>query len=202
MWQYEYNNELYHYGVKGMKWGVRRTRNEALSSARSNYKAAKKNYKRSNIEYSKSFDRAYNYSGRHLISQYVNKKHKAESDRRWADAVNKAEASKQAKKDYKQAKKEYKQVKAERKKAINETYKDINSKTSFGEKLVFNEGIRKKAAQYVVDNNMSINDAKKKANRQAIRNTALLLGAYGAIKASRITTQDLKDYVDVIKRAH
>ena len=25
MWRYNYTNELYHYGVKGMKWGVRRT---------------------------------------------------------------------------------------------------------------------------------------------------------------------------------
>ena len=25
MWSYNYSNELYHYGVKGMKWGVRRS---------------------------------------------------------------------------------------------------------------------------------------------------------------------------------
>lgn len=36
-----YNNELYHYGVKGMKWGVRRARYKA---AKKEYKAAKKEY--------------------------------------------------------------------------------------------------------------------------------------------------------------
>lgn len=28
MWEYNHTNELYHWGIKGMKWGVRRYRNE------------------------------------------------------------------------------------------------------------------------------------------------------------------------------
>ena len=43
MWEYKYYNptELYHYGVKGMKWGHRKS-NPAVADARQNYKTAKK----------------------------------------------------------------------------------------------------------------------------------------------------------------
>lgn len=35
MWTYNYNtNELYHHGVKGMKWGVRRAQRKAAREAR------------------------------------------------------------------------------------------------------------------------------------------------------------------------
>jgi hypothetical protein len=105
---YEY--ELYHHGVKGMKWGVRKkdrknpnrmTRKQALA-AYDDMDRKKEQYKIAKSDYNQSFNRAYN-SGRGL--NMFSKTKRLASDERWEDVNKKAEAVRTAKKDYKTAKK-------------------------------------------------------------------------------------------------
>ena len=118
------SNELYHYGVKGMRWGhrkaayqntVARTGNSAQRQA---YLNAKANKKAAGKAYSKAYSKAYNKS---LAAYSPFKKHRQANDERWNDAIQKAKDMNAADKAYKDAKKAYKQTdeyKAKRAKAI------------------------------------------------------------------------------------
>lgn len=117
-----YETELYHYGVKGMRWGHRKTpyQNTAAgtSAQRQAYLNAKANKRATHKEYKKAFNKAYNRS---IAAWSPVKKHRQANDARWDDAIEKAQASNAAKKAYKDAKKAYKQTdeyKAKRTKAI------------------------------------------------------------------------------------
>lgn len=91
-------NELYHYGVKGMKWGVRKAENKykELDNKKASYKKAKTAYKQ-------SFDKAYNRS---VMAYSPIKKHRVANEKRWADVSKKAKKLDSAKKEYKSVKKE------------------------------------------------------------------------------------------------
>lgn len=166
MWTYNYVDELYHHGVKGMKWGVRKKRESATFK---DYRSKKAAYKQAKRDYNKSFNKAYNKASA-AYSPF--KKHRQANDERWNDVYDKAKAADKAQKAYKQAKKV-------RKDAINSTTEQIRKDSNLAEKLFYNDATRKKAAKYVVDNDMSISEAKRKANSDAMRNTALFLAAYG-----------------------
>ena len=99
--RYTYDDELMHYGVKGMKWGHRKAApTTSYGQARAAYKSAKK-------AYNKSFNNAY-YKNHQTYS--LSKKKRQASQARWEDAADKAAALGDAKRAYKQAKKERKQA--------------------------------------------------------------------------------------------
>ena len=45
MWKYTYSNELYHYGVLGMRWGVQKNRSNNSSSSKNKRSTVHDDYK-------------------------------------------------------------------------------------------------------------------------------------------------------------
>jgi hypothetical protein len=171
------SDELYHYGVKGMRWGHRKAsyQNTATrpgnSALRQRYLDAEANKKAANKAFNKAYNKAYNRS---ISGLSPIKKHRQANDERWADAFEKGKTAKAADKAYKN-------VKKERKAAIKSTYKQLQKEATFAEKLKGNDATRKLAATYIVDNDMTVSEAKNKAYGVAKRNTAIILGTYGAV---------------------
>ena len=194
-----YNNIFYpdylmHYGVKGMKWGHRKSRAELEKSAGTftasngiKVAAAKNAYVRT----------MRNVAANRGVENFAKASYRNSIRRKTADTVtNRMEAAKgeqritkesQALREYNAHMKDLKKGagtkhldKAVRKNKIDDAYEKVKTDSTRMDRFIYNDATRKKAAKYMVDNNMSMKDAKKKANRVAMRNTAIMVGAYGA----------------------
>lgn len=86
------NNELYHYGVPGMKWGHRKA--PEVVAARQAYKKAKKSYNQADL--------AYRTRSHQALSLDAGKR--AANEKRLMNTMSKATAMEKAKKEYKQVK--------------------------------------------------------------------------------------------------
>jgi hypothetical protein len=132
------NDELYHYGVPGMRWGHRKAVPDSYTSSKARYKAAKRAFNRSH-------SRAYNYSAFHLMSQFTNPKKKAKADRLW-------EQAKKDGKNFNAAQKEYKREKASK------------AKTKNGAKIA-NKLAAKNAKVSYKEAKANLNAAKRRSNK-------------------------------------
>lgn len=188
-------DELYHHGIKGQKWGVRRfeNKNGTLTAAGKkrygeesdlykNLKSSKADKRAASKEYNKAFNKAY-YKSSNTFN-YMTKKGRKEMDDAWEDAYDKGDKYDSKRQAYKDAKKAYKD---EYKKNLKEVKDNANLK----DKLLYNDATRNKTAKLMTKyKDMSYEEASKQAKKEAIRNTAIVAGVlaagYGAYKIKQL----------------
>lgn len=196
---YEPVNELYHHGIKGQRWGIRRYQNAdgTLTSAGQKrygpsgqqYLEAKSAKREANKEYRKAFDKAYNKS--HQAYSFSKKKRQASEDR-WNEAVDKADAARKADAAYKEAKQ---QMKNDRKEArMNESIKRGKQYVQAG-RSKSNTVLR--AVGMTGMNSFNTRMASGAMEAIGMKRTAQVIRTVGAINAWKIAADAAKQYNDI-----
>lgn len=153
----------------------------------------KRNYKNRNSSIQKRYDLAEaNIEKNYKRGQLLSKKDSA----REIAADNKARKDWSKSKaiyndDKRKAKIQYKSNLEKVKTDYKTNYKKLKRDDSAADKLLFNKATRKKAAQYMTENKMSMTEARKKAHKEAIRNTAITLGVIGSYSVYELAKRKL-----------
>lgn len=82
--------------------------------------------------------------------------------------------------DIRKAKNNYKANVAKTKSEYKNNYKELKANDNLADKIIYNPATRKRAAKYMTQNNMTMSEARKRARKDANRNTAIALGVIGS----------------------
>lgn len=186
----DYRDYLQHHGVKGMKWGVRKKYEK--SAIRREYDNKKYNMRSKRTKSTNALldsilatNAANEYQEQYPLHSYFGKQAgvRGRTYLKLRDEERKAkDRYDNANLNYRKAQKGFKSAAKKRRNEIRKTNKRIRSSS----KLRISTPITKKAAKYVVDNNMSIHDAKKRAIRNsAVQSTAIILAGVGGMAAAK-----------------
>jgi hypothetical protein len=174
-------NELYHHGILGQKWGVRRFENKnghLTAAGKARYDDGKVSAKEKNAFSAKA-------AGHKLMAKVYGANEKAYAKSNKTLASMNAHAKNEQLKKAEAAQKEANAKRAariEKNERYRENYKNISDKTTLGEKLMYNDATFRKAAKIMTKNqNVTVSEAMKQAKGEAWRNTAIMVGAYGAL---------------------
>lgn len=182
------NDELMHYGVMGMKWGHRKAYKLAVYNAKQAYKnrnsSIQKKYDIAEANIEKKYKR-----GQMLSKKDQNRELSADKKARSEWAKSKAIY----KDEVRRAKNNYKSNVAKSKIEYKSNYKKLQEEDTIADKLLFNAATRKKAAQYMTENKMSMTEARKKARKQAIINTTAAMAIIGGKTLTELARSKLNN---------
>ena len=179
MWKYNNTNELYHFGIPGMKWGHRTmTRSQ---TNRANFKSAKKDYKIKNDQLMKKYGKL---EDKMTYGKNSNNSKNNQISKQLSSIEKQMNSNTSA---FKNAKNEYKTEKRAIRGDINDAAQRQRHASSFGERLLYNDATRRRAGKLMVEKKMNEMDAVSKAKKEAWRNTGIAaLGLMGIAYATRI----------------